>query len=333
MGRFAADFRHKTVNLRLPPRPATWLLERFGSEYRTDPLIGDLAEEFARGRSRFWYWQQATGALGLDLIRTLRTHALSFIAAILTGCIVTSLWEFGVAQAFHPLYTGLADMSPHSRTSMALLGMAGLQLNGVLDCVLTFATVRLVTRVHRAHRRAVLAAFVAVLTAPSLPQIARLMADAVTRNRIPHGLVPILVPACLQAVMTLVAGLWMIHTRCFSGMDRRTRLVGILVAAGSSLVALIYDPRRVAVVFSGLDRRTRSVAIIAAVLATLVALIYRARLVGVLPQTRPEWSVLDALDIASISYLAYRLWRSQAGSATARPPQMTTDGAAGARSR
>jgi hypothetical protein len=119
----------------------------------------------------------------------------------------------------------------------------------------------------------------------------------------------------------------------FRGMDRRTRVVGILVAAGSSLVALIYDPRRVAVVFSELDRRTRSAAIIAAVLATLVALIYRARLVGALPQTRPEWSVLDAIDIATISYLAYRLWRSKVDSPTAQHLEMPIDSPAGTPSR
>jgi hypothetical protein len=311
------------VKSRLPPRLATWLLERFGSESRMDPLIGDLAEEYAGGRSRFWYWQEATGALGLDLIQTLRAHALSFIAAILTGCIVTSLWEFGISQAFHPLYESLAGGTRDPGTLAALSGVAGLQLNGVLDCVLTFGTVWLVTRVHRAHQRAVLAAFVIVLTAPSVPQIARLMSDVVTQRRLPNELVPILVPACLQAVFTLAAGLWMIRTHCFAGLDRRTRVVGILVAAGASLVALIYDPRRVAIVFAELDRRTRIVAIFAAVLATLTALVYRARLAGALPRTRPEWSILDALDIASVAYLAYLLWQ----------PRTTIDDPAGTRSR
>lgn len=308
-GGSAADFRRKTVSARLPPRPATWLLERFGSEARMGPLIGDLAEEFAGGRSRFWYWQEATGAVGIELIRMLRTHALSFVAAILIGCIATSIWESGVARAFQPLHASLADLSRQPRTAAALWRVAGLQLNALLESVLTFATVWMVTRVHRAHPRAVLAAFVVVLTAPSIPEIGRLMSDAVVHTRIPSGLVPILVPACLQAVFTLAAGLWMIRTQCFAGLDRRTRVVGILVAAGSSLVALICDPRRVAVIFAELDRRTRIAAIFAAVTATLVALIYRARVVGALPQTRPEWSVLDAMDVASVSYLVYLLWR------------------------
>jgi hypothetical protein len=321
------------VNFRVPPRPATWLLERFGGESRMGPLIGDLAEEYAGGRSRFWYWQEAMGALGLDLIRALGTHALSFVGAILIGCITTSLWEFGVSRAFQPLYASLADLSRHPRTSAALLCVAGLQLNGILDCVLTFGTVWLVTRVHRAHQRAALAAFVAVVTAPSILGIARLISNAVVHSGIPNELVPILVPPCLQAGLTLVAGLWMIRTECFAGLDRRTRIVGILVAAGAALVALLYDPRRVAVVFAELDRRIRFVAIFAAVVATFVALIYRARLVGALPQTRPEWSGLDALDIATVFYLAYLLWRPRENSPTVRHPETTIDSSSGARSQ
>jgi hypothetical protein len=321
------------VTFRPPPRSATWLLERFGSSSGLDSLIGDLAEQFAAGRSRFWYWQQATGALGLDLVRALRTHSSSFVTAIFIGCIVTSLWELGVSRAFHPLYANLAQISRHSGTSAALLSVAGLQLNGILDGVLTFATVWLVTRVHRAHQRAVLAAFVVVLTASSLPEIARRMSAAVTQTHIPNELLPLMVPACLQAAVTLVAGLWMIRTQCFAGLDRRTRIAGILVAAGAALVALLYDPRRVTVVFAELDRRIRFVAIFAAVVGALTALVYRARLVGALPQTQPEWAILDALDISSLSYLAYLLWQPKVGSPAALTPGMGADSAAGTRSQ
>jgi hypothetical protein len=216
--------------------------------------------------------------VGLDLLRTLRTHAASFIAAVLTGCILTSVWEFGISYAFHPLYTSLAQVSRHPWTAEALLRIAGLQMNGVLACVLTFATVWLVTRVHQAHQRAVLLAFVVALTATHLPGIGRVVIDAATHSRITINLVPIFVPTALQAVFTIVAGLWMIRTKCFAEVDRRTRFV----------------------------------AIFATVQAYLVALVYRARLVGALPLARPEWYALDVLDIASLAYLAYLLWRPTA---------------------
>ena len=68
-----------------PPRLARWLLERFGTASRLHSLIGDLAEEYANGRSGAWYWQQALGTVALDFLRALRTHPLSFIVATITG--------------------------------------------------------------------------------------------------------------------------------------------------------------------------------------------------------------------------------------------------------
>jgi len=68
-----------------PPRLARWLLERFGTASRLHSLVGDLAEEYANGRSGAWYWQQALGTVALDFVRALRTHPLFFIVALLTG--------------------------------------------------------------------------------------------------------------------------------------------------------------------------------------------------------------------------------------------------------
>lgn len=68
-----------------PPRLARWLLERFGTASRLHSLVGDLAEEYANGRSGAWYWHQALGTVALDFVRSLRTHSLSSIVAVITG--------------------------------------------------------------------------------------------------------------------------------------------------------------------------------------------------------------------------------------------------------
>jgi len=47
------------------PRFALWLLERLDSSGTREALIGDLVEEIARGRSRFWIWQQVLALGGL----------------------------------------------------------------------------------------------------------------------------------------------------------------------------------------------------------------------------------------------------------------------------
>lgn len=45
------------------PRLALWLLEQ--SVPDVEPLAGDLAEEYARGRSRWWVWRQVIGAIAI----------------------------------------------------------------------------------------------------------------------------------------------------------------------------------------------------------------------------------------------------------------------------
>jgi regulator of extracellular matrix RemA (YlzA/DUF370 family) len=154
----------------------------------------------------------------------------------------------------------------------------------------------------------VLLAFVVVLIVTRLPDIARVVIDDATHSRMTIQLVSVFVPASLQAVFTLVAGLWMIRTKCFTEVERRTRVIAILLAAQAPIIALMYDARRVAAALARLERRTRCVAVIATLQAYLVALVYRARLVGALPLVRPEWYALDVLDIASLAYLAYLLW-------------------------
>ena len=46
---------------RHPPRVALWLLNRILPD--SDPLTGDLVEEFGRRGSRLWFWRQTAGAI------------------------------------------------------------------------------------------------------------------------------------------------------------------------------------------------------------------------------------------------------------------------------
>jgi hypothetical protein len=273
---------------REPPRPATWLLVRLGGMSDFDPLVGDLAEQFAQGRSRFWYWWQTAGVVGLELQRILRTHALSFVAAVLAGDALTQGWRLCSSYAFQPLYTNLPHVSGHAWTVTALLWVAGMQLNAISNAVLTFATVWMVIRVHRAHQRAVLMVLVLALTVPHLPGIVRLLIDAATHGRFTFALVPLIVPTALQAVYTLAEGLWAIRPERFAEMGRWTRCVTAL----------------------------------AIVLSVLVAILYPVRLVGALPLARPECAVLDGLAIVTIGYLGYLLWRPNSASPTGKGRQM-----------
>jgi hypothetical protein len=66
------------MTLPKPPKLATWLLERLTSGYHTDPLAGDLIEEYGRGRSCAWYWRQVLIAI---LVSTKYTLAPRIIYA------------------------------------------------------------------------------------------------------------------------------------------------------------------------------------------------------------------------------------------------------------
>ena len=57
------------------PRIALRLLARVDSCGTQEALVGDLLEEIARGRSRWWLCQQLIGMCGLALASHLRDHA------------------------------------------------------------------------------------------------------------------------------------------------------------------------------------------------------------------------------------------------------------------
>jgi hypothetical protein len=46
-----------------PPKLPLWLLERVRSGHHSDPLVGDLIEEYGRGRGRAWFWRQVLVAI------------------------------------------------------------------------------------------------------------------------------------------------------------------------------------------------------------------------------------------------------------------------------
>ena len=56
-------------------------MEHLASSYQRDALIGDLFEEYQRGRSRLWYWRQAGLAMLYALARW--AHRFSFLHRLL----------------------------------------------------------------------------------------------------------------------------------------------------------------------------------------------------------------------------------------------------------
>lgn len=262
------------MSSRSAPCLATWLLERFGGRSRFEPLIGDLVEQFEEGRSRLWYWRQVMGALAIDVARALRLHAFSFVAAVVVGCASTWFGDRAWPHLVQPLYAHLASVSRHPWTAEAVLRVAGMGIMGLLADALLFVTVWAVIRIHRSHPRAVLSVFVAAVTAPYLPFLARLVSHAAIDPRLTLALVPVLMPFLWQAVCIFAAGLWVARGLRFTGRDR-----------------------------------AHFVALLAVSLCLFYGLVRGAGRVGEITYTLQESYVLDVLTTGSVAYLVLLLWR------------------------
>ena len=93
-----------------PPIVATWLLEYLHSGQENESLIGDLVEDYGRGRSKAWYWRQVLIAIVVSSWREISTHSLLVVKAMATGWAASILFQIiagGMLSRFHlglPLY-------------------------------------------------------------------------------------------------------------------------------------------------------------------------------------------------------------------------------------
>jgi hypothetical protein len=72
-----------------PPILAMAILMRLGP--REEPIVGDLVEEYAAGRSRPWFWRQALAAVIVGAIRGIRDQPLRALGAVAMGWAVLGL--------------------------------------------------------------------------------------------------------------------------------------------------------------------------------------------------------------------------------------------------
>jgi len=87
-----------------PPIVATWLLERLRSDKENESLIGDLMEDYGRGRSNAWYWRQVLAAIVVSSCGEVRAHLLIAIKAMVTGWAAQFMLQFvawGLLNRFH----------------------------------------------------------------------------------------------------------------------------------------------------------------------------------------------------------------------------------------
>ena len=102
-------------------RLALRLLARADACGTREALIGDLLEEIARGRSRWWLWQQLIGLYGLALAAHARRHArltpsvvaLALCVVLLGGVSITSVGSVAEAWLGFYLVAGTFSLFAH----------------------------------------------------------------------------------------------------------------------------------------------------------------------------------------------------------------------------
>jgi len=77
--------------MRQPHALGAWLIDRF---VLNEPLAGDLAEEYAHGRSQVWCWKQVVSAVVLDGFSDIRGHKWLSLRAVVLGGVLTAAWIF-----------------------------------------------------------------------------------------------------------------------------------------------------------------------------------------------------------------------------------------------
>jgi hypothetical protein len=95
-----------------PPPLATWLLTRLTSGEKSESLVGDVIEQYQRGRSAAWYWRQVIAAIaGSFATQVWRNTGLGVavvaVNLLLPYAYVRVLWHWVVVrvdQAWYPRF-------------------------------------------------------------------------------------------------------------------------------------------------------------------------------------------------------------------------------------
>jgi len=82
--------------MRTPPFLARRILERLGAD--DEALIGDLVEEYRRGRSRAWYWAQVLSSVAMRSRHGVATNPGGALAALAAGWMLLLAFFFALGN-------------------------------------------------------------------------------------------------------------------------------------------------------------------------------------------------------------------------------------------
>lgn len=137
-----------------PPRLATLLLKRFAA---SEPLAGDLHEEYQAGRSAIWYWRQVLAAIGGEPLRHFDVHDMFAAQSMFMQCVMLVLVSVCAVFTVKLIAVVVLDDAMMQR----LIGPGGARelLRLVLSVGVAIPVGVAIARVHDRSRRAAVLAF------------------------------------------------------------------------------------------------------------------------------------------------------------------------------
>jgi hypothetical protein len=152
-----------------PPTLASWLLREFGAGPDNETIAGDLNEQYRMGRSRIWYWRQVVVAIVVGTWNDIQTHSVLALRAVILGFALTFL----VGYVGRPLFDATGRSAVWVGNWLLTNELESLRLwwfrlhlynipTTIIWCLVYVGIGWTIGRAHRAHRMAMVFAFITV---------------------------------------------------------------------------------------------------------------------------------------------------------------------------
>ena len=195
-----------------PPRVAAWLFDRLASGPNREALMGDVVEQFRKGRSASWYWRQVICSILAATGRDVSGHKLLALRAVTVGLV--SMWMFwALASVPLRIIWVLSNGGLYVGGHWMTLDYSWMHYRGYLALLLVVVGSAgsgwIVARLHRERQTAMVLAFLAAVVLAAAAQLViqvRLVGWPI-RPMI-HSAPTIIVLFVVTPISVLVGGLW-----------------------------------------------------------------------------------------------------------------------------
>ena len=167
-----------------PPRVAHWLLERCASGPQRESLIGDMLEQYQRGRSATWYWRQTISAIAVSFAAEIWQHKLLAVSVAVFSAYLGDIYTFSRLWVWVGRLDGL--WYPHlinSRWSWIVIDPWAYRLkpylwtSDIAWCAILAAMSWIMSRLHPRQRGLVVTLFLVPQVGLCLPHLRTLLTD------------------------------------------------------------------------------------------------------------------------------------------------------------